>query len=177
MQTSEKANRAAWRIARRALETGEWTHQCRPSRAAELVDLANTVAAALAAAGCMDDKFAPQDGSFELDVAAGFVAKSCGSEMLPNAGVSWFRDRIFDHVRMLDAEGLLAPGDRRRARVFGWDDEQRREAELREKNERLEAERRRAAEIKEKEDRRRAVEKRLAEINKQNDEKGKAVAE
>ena len=78
---------------------------------------------------------------------------------------------------MLDAEGLLAPEDRCKARVFGWDAERKRETELREKNARLEAERRRAAEIKEKEDRRRAVEKRLAEIDKQNNEEGKAVVE
>ena len=174
MQTTEKINRVAWRIARRALETGEWVHQCRPDRAAVMVDLANITAAMLAEAGCLGDEFGPE-GSYELEVAVVFVAKSSGSETMPNGCATWYRDHIFDHVRMMDAEGILSPEDRCRARVFGWDAEQKRAAELRAENERREAERRRAAELKEKEARRRAVEKRLAEIEKNSN--GKVVAE
>lgn len=178
MQTSEKANRAAWRIARRALETGEWAHTQRPQRAAELVDFANVVTTSLAAAGCLADKYG-EGGSLEIEIAAGYVAKhtghvgvpTYGTGALPQAPLAWYAEQIFQHVRDLDATGLLTQEDRKRARTFEADVEAAREAKRKAAEEAREAKRRQEEERQERIRRREAAARRLAEIEREKEAK------
>ena len=173
MQTSEKANRVAWRIARRALEAGEWAHTQRPQRAAELVDYANVVVTSLAAAGCLAAEYG-EDGSLEVEIAAGYVSKCAGhvgvSGGMPQAPIDWFASQIFQHVRDLDAAGILTPEDRKRARTFKADAEAAREAKRKAEEEAREAKRKAEEERLERIKRREAAARRLAEIEEERKE-------
>lgn len=177
MQTPEKANRAAWRIARRALEAGEWAHTQRPQRAAELVEFANVVITSLAAAGCLAAEYG-EDGSLEVEIAAGYVSKcagyvgapSSGTGGMPQAPIAWYGEQIFQHVRDLDAAGILTPEDRARARTFKADAEAAREAKRKAEEEAREAKRRAEEERLERIKRREAAARRLAEIEEERKE-------
>lgn len=177
MERDEKIKRAAWRISRRALESGEWALSCNPQRAAEIVEFANIVATSLAAGGCLDDKYG-EGGSLEVEIAGGYIAKNSGClssalhgpAPMPRAPLAWYCEQIFAHVRDLDAAGLLAPEDRKRARVFEADAEAAREAKRRAEEKAREEKHRREAERRERAERREAAERRLAEIEKERQE-------
>ena len=177
MDRNEKIKRAAWRISRRALESGEWALVQDPRRAAYVVEYTNTLTTSLADGGCLDDKFG-EGGSLEVDIAPGYIAKIAGSlsfathgpAPMPSAPLAWYREQIFALVRDLDAAGLLTPEDRRRARVFEADAEAAREAKRRAEEKAREEKQRREAERRERAERREAAERRLAEIEKERQE-------
>ena len=177
MEENEKIKRAAWRISRRALESGEWALVQDQRRAADVVEYANILTTSLADGGCLDDKFG-EGGSLEVDIAPGYIAKNAGSlsfathgpAPMPSAPLAWYREQIFALVRDLDAAGLLTPEDRRRARVFEADAEAAREAKRRAEEKAREEKQRREAERRERAERREAAERRLAEIEKERQE-------
>lgn len=177
MEENEKIKRTAWRISRRALESGEWALVQDPRRAADVVEYAHILATSLADGGCLDDKFG-EGGSLEVDIAPGYIAKNAGSlsfathgpAPMPSAPLAWYREQIFALVRDLDAKGLLTPEDRRRARVFEADAEAAREAKRRAEEKAREEKQRREAERRERAERREAAERRLAEIEKERQE-------
>ena len=171
MGKDEKIRRTTWRVARLALESGEWALTQHPQRAAELVDLANVVVTSLAGGGCLADEYG-EGGSLEVEIACGYVAKIAGGlsyalrgpAQMPQAPVHWYCEQIFAHVRDLDAAGLLSPEDRARARVFEADAEAACEAKRKSEEAEREAKRRREAERRERAARREAAARRLAEI-------------
>lgn len=177
MDRDEKIKRAAWRISRRALESGEWALVQDPRRAADVVEYTHILTTSLSDGGCLDDKFG-EGGSLEVDIAPGYIAKNAGSlsfathgpAPMPSAPLAWYREQIFALVRDLDAAGFLTPEDRRRARVFEADAEAAREAKRRAEEKAREEKQRREAERRERAERREAAERRLAEIEKERQE-------
>ena len=165
MDHGEKIKRVTWRVARRALEHGGWAHVQNPVPAAcVVVDLANVVVVSLADKGCLDDAFG-DDGSLEVELAAGFVSNnSTLPTILTGTPVTWFSDELFSHVRRLAEAGLLTPEDRARARTFAFDaemaeEERRKTAEAEEERKRRERQERQKLAARAK-----AAKKRLAEI-------------
>ena len=175
MDKAERIKRATWRVARRAFEMGDWALYHNAGRAERLVETANVVVTSLADAGCLDDAYG-DEGSFELDLATGYVAKESAQHIqFGAASLLAYRQMIFEKVRKLDAAGILSPADRKRSRTFAFD---REEAETA-KRKAAEAERERLR--KEKQDReerakrREAARKRLAEIEAQKTAENKEV--
>ena len=176
--SNDKIRRVAWhKLARPALESGEWALVQDPRRAADVVEYTNILTTSLSDGGCLDDKFG-EGGSLEVDIAPGYIAKNAGGlsfamygpAPMPSAPLAWYREQIFALVRDLDAAGLLTPEDRRRARVFEADAEAAREAKRRAEEKAREEKQRREAERRERAERREAAERRLAEIEKERQE-------
>lgn len=176
--SNDKIRRVAWpKLARPALESGDWALVQDPRRAADVVEFANILATSLSDGGCLDDKFG-EGGSLEVDIAPGYIAKNAGSlsfathgpAPMPSAPLAWYREQVFALIRDLDAAGLLTPEDRRRARVFEADAEAAREAKRRAEEKAREEKQRREAERRERAERREAAERRLAEIEKERQE-------
>ena len=163
---ADKIRRIAWRMARRAIEAGDWVRTTMPSRAGEIVEMANVMTTSLDMRGCLDDKYG-EEGSLEVEIAAGYLAKVSAAKVLPTAPVTWYADKMLGHVRALAAAGLLSDADRARARVFEFDIEEAERARLKAEEAERERKRREEAERQERAKRKEAARKRLAEIEKE----------
>lgn len=164
MAEAKKINQVAWSVARRALEMGDWAYSEGPVDTRWVVDLANLTVVSLADKGCLSDAFGSA-GSLEVELAPGFVAKNSIMQALANGtSIMWFSDEIFDHVRKLDANGLLTPEDRAKARTFAFDEEVAAEKRRKAAEAERERKRRELQEHQERVARAEAAKKRLAEI-------------
>lgn len=164
MDKAERIKRATWRVARRALEIGDWAYTQNPGNTPNVVDLANLTVISLADKGCFDDAFG-DDGSLEAELASGFVSKnSTVPNLIVGSHITWYANEIFDYVRKLAAAGLLTPEDRARVRTFAFDAEVAAEEKRKAAAAEAERKRRERQERQERAARAEAAKKRLAEI-------------
>lgn len=151
---------------------GDWALYHNASRAEHLVDTANVVVTTLADAGCLADEYG-DGGSFEIGLAAGYVAKESARRNLFRAeSLLAYRQLIFEQVRKLDAAGLLTADDRKRSRTIAFDREEAEAAERRAAEAERERKRKEEAVRAERAKRREAARKRLAEIEAERKDEG-----
>ena len=90
---TDKIRRIALLMARRAIVAGDWVRTGMPSRAGEIVEMANVMTTSLDMRGCLDDKYG-EEGSLEVEIAAGYLAKVSAAKVLPMAPVTFESEKL-----------------------------------------------------------------------------------